>query len=117
MSQLVALAARHRVPVSYVRREFVAAGGTHELRPRQSRCVSSGRALHRPYPQAREAFRPAGIAAGQIMELDHMKTARALGRTLGAALHGFARSFHMWRGQMPALAAAGYRGVAPSQRG
>jgi pimeloyl-ACP methyl ester carboxylesterase len=32
-------------------------------------------------------------------------------------LHGFAESFHMWRSQMPALAAAGYRAVAPSQRG
>lgn len=32
-------------------------------------------------------------------------------------LHGFAESFHMWREQMSALAAAGYRGVAPSQRG
>jgi pimeloyl-ACP methyl ester carboxylesterase len=32
-------------------------------------------------------------------------------------LHGFAESFHMWRAQMPALAAAGYRAVAPSQRG
>jgi pimeloyl-ACP methyl ester carboxylesterase len=32
-------------------------------------------------------------------------------------LHGFAESFHMWRSQMPKLAAAGYRPVAPSQRG
>jgi pimeloyl-ACP methyl ester carboxylesterase len=32
-------------------------------------------------------------------------------------LHGFAESFHMWRAQSPALAAAGYRAVAPSQRG
>jgi pimeloyl-ACP methyl ester carboxylesterase len=32
-------------------------------------------------------------------------------------LHGFAESFHMWRAQMPALAAAGYRAVALSQRG
>src|SRR6202050_5924689 len=32
-------------------------------------------------------------------------------------LHGFAESFHMWRSHMPALAAAGYRAVAPSQRG
>ena len=32
-------------------------------------------------------------------------------------LHGFAESFHMWREQLPALAAAGYRAVAPSQRG
>jgi pimeloyl-ACP methyl ester carboxylesterase len=29
-------------------------------------------------------------------------------------LHGFAESFHMWRAQMPALAAAGYRAVALS---
>jgi pimeloyl-ACP methyl ester carboxylesterase len=32
-------------------------------------------------------------------------------------LHGFAESFHTWRAQLPALAAAGYRAVAPSQRG
>lgn len=32
-------------------------------------------------------------------------------------LHGFAESFHMWRSQLPALASAGYRAVAPSQRG
>ena len=32
-------------------------------------------------------------------------------------LHGFAESFHMWRSQLAALAAAGYRAVAPSQRG
>ncbi len=32
-------------------------------------------------------------------------------------LHGFAESFHMWRAQLPALATAGYRAVAPSQRG
>lgn len=32
-------------------------------------------------------------------------------------LHGFAESHHMWRAQLPALAAAGYRAIAPSQRG
>jgi len=32
-------------------------------------------------------------------------------------LHGFAESFHTWRSQLSALAAAGYRAVAPSQRG
>ena len=32
-------------------------------------------------------------------------------------LHGFSESLHMWRSQLPALAAAGYRAVAPSQRG
>ena len=32
-------------------------------------------------------------------------------------LHGFAESFHTWRSQLDALATAGYRAVAPSQRG
>jgi pimeloyl-ACP methyl ester carboxylesterase len=32
-------------------------------------------------------------------------------------LHGFAESLHTWRGQLPALAGAGFRAVAPSQRG
>jgi pimeloyl-ACP methyl ester carboxylesterase len=32
-------------------------------------------------------------------------------------LHGFAESMHCWRAQVEALADAGYRAVAPSQRG
>jgi pimeloyl-ACP methyl ester carboxylesterase len=32
-------------------------------------------------------------------------------------LHGFAETFHTWRAQVDALAAAGYRAAAPSQRG
>jgi pimeloyl-ACP methyl ester carboxylesterase len=32
-------------------------------------------------------------------------------------LHGFAESMHCWRAQVNALAAAGYRAVAPGQRG
>src|SRR5256886_17708736 len=32
-------------------------------------------------------------------------------------LHGFAESMHCWRAQVAALAAAGYRAVAPNQRG
>src|SRR3954467_6519968 len=32
-------------------------------------------------------------------------------------LHGFAESMQCWRAQVAALAAAGYRAVAPSQRG
>ncbi len=39
------------------------------------------------------------------------------GRPLVLLLHGFAESLHMWRSQLAALAAAGYRAVAPSQRG
>src|ERR1700712_5066060 len=32
-------------------------------------------------------------------------------------LHGFAESMHCWDAQVEALGAAGYRAVAPSQRG
>jgi pimeloyl-ACP methyl ester carboxylesterase len=41
------------------------------------------------------------------------------GRTapLVLLLHGFAESMHCWRAQVAALAAAGYRAIAPSQRG
>jgi pimeloyl-ACP methyl ester carboxylesterase len=39
------------------------------------------------------------------------------GAPLVLLLHGFPQSRHAWRAQLPALAAAGYRAVAPDQRG
>jgi pimeloyl-ACP methyl ester carboxylesterase len=39
------------------------------------------------------------------------------GAPLVLLLHGFAESMHCWRAQVEALAGAGYRAVAPSQRG
>jgi pimeloyl-ACP methyl ester carboxylesterase len=39
------------------------------------------------------------------------------GGPLVLLLHGFAESMHCWRAQVNVLAAAGYRAVAPSQRG
>jgi pimeloyl-ACP methyl ester carboxylesterase len=44
-------------------------------------------------------------------------TAGEVGAPLVLLLHGFAESFHTWRGQLPALAGAGFHAVAPSQRG
>jgi pimeloyl-ACP methyl ester carboxylesterase len=39
------------------------------------------------------------------------------GAPLVLLLHGFAESMHCWRVQVTALAAAGYRAIAPGQRG
>ncbi|HYX01276.1 MAG TPA: alpha/beta hydrolase, partial [Reyranella sp.] len=39
------------------------------------------------------------------------------GGTLVLLLHGFPESRHSWRAALPVLAAAGYRAVAPDQRG
>src|ERR1041384_4535653 len=44
-------------------------------------------------------------------------TAGEPGAPLVLLLHGFAESMHCWRAQVAALADAGYRVVAPGQRG
>lgn len=44
-------------------------------------------------------------------------TAGKPGAPLVLLLHGFAESMHCWRAQVAALAASGYRAIAPSQRG
>src|SRR3954463_2295328 len=44
-------------------------------------------------------------------------TAGPVGAPLVLLLHGFAESMHCWRAQAAPLADAGYRAVAPSQRG
>jgi pimeloyl-ACP methyl ester carboxylesterase len=56
------------------------------------------------------------IATGPRLLFDALVDG-APGASLALFLHGFAESFHMWRPQLAALAAAGYRAVAPSQRG
>ena len=43
--------------------------------------------------------------------------AGAAGAPLVLLLHGFPQSRHSWREQVPALGAAGYRAIAPDQRG
>src|SRR3954470_13732305 len=56
------------------------------------------------------------IAISPSLTFDAL-TAGAPGTPLVLLLHGFAESMHCWRAQLAALAAAGYRAVAPSQRG
>ena len=46
-----------------------------------------------------------------------MRIAQAGAGPLVLLLHGFPESWYSWRHQLPALAAAGFRVVAPDQRG
>jgi pimeloyl-ACP methyl ester carboxylesterase len=62
-----------------------------------------------------------------MTETTELKTQSGLAFTVDVAgptggdlvlmLHGFPESRHSWRGALPGLAAAGYRAVAPDQRG
>jgi pimeloyl-ACP methyl ester carboxylesterase len=56
------------------------------------------------------------IPIGGGLVLDAVATGPADGPVV-LLLHGFPQSSHEWRYQLPALAAAGYRAVAPDQRG
>jgi pimeloyl-ACP methyl ester carboxylesterase len=56
------------------------------------------------------------ITIGPNLTFDTL-TAGAPAAPLVLLLHGFAESMHCWRAQVAALADAGYRAVAPSQRG
>ena len=56
------------------------------------------------------------IPVGGDLALDAVATGPADGPVV-LLLHGFPQSSHEWRNQLPALAAAGYRAVAPDQRG
>ena len=63
---LVALAARHALPASYVLREAAVGRWPDELRGQPHRCLSPSRHLRRAHSQGREAGRPAGHAADEI---------------------------------------------------
>jgi pimeloyl-ACP methyl ester carboxylesterase len=56
------------------------------------------------------------IAIAPHLSFDALVAGEA-GAPLVLLLHGFAESMHCWRAQVAALGAAGYRAVAPSQRG
>ena len=55
------------------------------------------------------------IAPGS--DLRRPRRRRMAGAPLVLLLHGFAELMHCWSAQVKALADAGYRAVAPSQRG
>jgi pimeloyl-ACP methyl ester carboxylesterase len=59
-------------------------------------------------------FEEITVAPGFIFDA---LTAGAADAPLVLLLHGFAESMHCWRAQVATLAAAGYRAIAPSQRG
>jgi pimeloyl-ACP methyl ester carboxylesterase len=63
-----------------------------------------------PMPQLEQ------ITIGPGLSFDAL-TAGEAGAPLVLLLHGFAESMHCWRAQVTALGDAGYRAVAPSQRG
>ena len=69
-------------------------------------------------PPAQPSSRPGGEStistpAGRFTAL----TAGERGAPLVILLHGYPQSRHSWREQVPALGVAGYRAVAPDQRG
>jgi pimeloyl-ACP methyl ester carboxylesterase len=56
------------------------------------------------------------IAITPALSFDALAAGKS-GAPLVLLLHGFAESMQCWRAQVEALAAAGYRAIAPSQRG
>src|SRR5262249_7932735 len=63
--RIIALAARLAVPAIYQWREFVVAGGPHQLRNEPHRCSSTTRCLCRQYPEGDKAL---GLAGGPADE-------------------------------------------------
>src|SRR5262249_6376406 len=79
--------------------------------------AGSARSLgSRPTASDRSMTESTGITTkcGRTLTAD---SAGPAGGALVLLLHGFPESRHSWRAALPVLAAAGYRAVAPDQRG
>src|SRR5439155_21444510 len=88
----------------------------------RARSVGPASRLRQPV-HAREAARPEARRLMEALELhvgEYSFSARADGPPDGELvllLHGFPETSYEWRHQLPALADAGYREVAPDKRG
>jgi pimeloyl-ACP methyl ester carboxylesterase len=70
----------------------------------------------RPHPRIIAMTQLEKITIAPGLTFDALAAGEA-GAPLVLLLHGFAESMHCWRAQITAVAAAGYRAVAPNQRG
>src|SRR6202158_6504771 len=70
----------------------------------------------RPHPRIIAMTQLEKITIAPGLTFDALVAGEA-GAPLVLLLHGFAESMHCWRAQITAIAAAGYRAVAPNQRG
>src|SRR5205807_4941984 len=87
----------------------------------QSRACKRAGLISHPRRQ-RRSFSVMNVRPANMTELHKIETGPGLvfdvlvagpvGAPLVLLLHGFAESSHMWRSQLSALAAAGYRAVA-----